>query len=105
RFLTESVYEQIRALEEQGRTADAASVAQQAYASALDTRLTQMQQRLGYIERAWNSVAGAAKWAWDQMLNVGRADTLQDQLGRAQEELANRQKRGALNPTTTAAFE
>lgn len=96
-FLTTSLYQQIKALEEQGRSAEAAALAQKSYADALDNRLNQVQSRLGIIERAWRGIIGAAKDAWDAMLNVGRPDTLQDQLATAEKELAARQARGPLN--------
>lgn len=89
-FLTSSVYQQIRALEEQGRTAEAAAVAQKAYADAMDTRITEVQGRLGTLERAWRGIIGAAKDAWDAMLNVGRPETLQSQLAAAQAQLDQR---------------
>lgn len=104
-FLTTSIFKQIRALDEQGRSADAAALAQKAYADALDARLGQINSRLGLIERGWRGITGAAKDAWDAMLNVGRGDTLGEQLAAAQNTLAERQQRGSLNPTTTAAFE
>lgn len=88
RFLTQSLYEQIRALENQGRIAEAAAVAQQGYADALDGRLDQVAQRLGYVERGWSAIKNGAAEAWDAMLNVGRADTLEDRLITAQQRLA-----------------
>jgi lambda family phage tail tape measure protein len=96
--LTTSIYQQIRALEEQGRTADAAALAQKAYADALDQRLGQVQNRLGYVERGWRGLIGAAKDAWDAMLNVGRPDTLQEQLDTARAELERRTQRGPVGP-------
>lgn len=84
RFLTRSLYEQIKALDETGRTADAAALAQRGYAEALESRADQIEQRLGFIESAWKGIKDAAKEAWDAMLNVGRPDTLQDQLRKAQ---------------------
>lgn len=84
RFLTRSLYEQIKALDETGRTADAAALAQRGYADALESRADQIEQRLGFIESAWKGIKDAAKEAWDAMLNVGRPDTLQDQLRKAQ---------------------
>lgn len=86
-FLTNSLYQQIRALEEQGRTAEAAAVAQKGYADALDGRLNQVEGRLGTIEKGWRAVVGAAKDAWDAMLNIGRPETLDGQLAKAQERL------------------
>lgn len=88
RFLTLSLYEQIKALSDQGRTAEAATVAQQAFASAMEGRTSQLQSNLGYIERGWRGVADAAKTAWDAMLNVGRKSTPADALGDLQNAIA-----------------
>lgn len=74
-FLTVSVYKQVKALTEQGRVAEAAGVAQQAYAAAVNGRAQQLEQSLGGIERGWLTVKDAAKLAWDAMLNIGRPDT------------------------------
>lgn len=86
-FLTLSVYEQVKSLEEQGRTTDAAKVAMDALDSAMAERSKTIEQNLGSIQRAWNGVAGAAKWAWDKMLNVGREDSIDQQLSKARESL------------------
>lgn len=81
-YLTASVYEQIRALEDQGRKDEAAALAQKTYADALKTRSEQVLANLGFLERGWNTVAGAAKRAWDQMLGLGRPDSLADIQGK-----------------------
>lgn len=101
-FLTVSIYKQIKGLEEQGRTAEAAAVAQRAWAGALTGRSAEITQNLGYIEAAWKGVTDAAKKSWDAMLNVGRASTpadamaeLRTRLARQQEELAAKK---AINP-------
>lgn len=86
-FLTLSVYEQVKSLEEQGRTTDAAKVAMDALDSAMAERSKTIEQNLGAIQKAWNGVAGAAKWAWDKMLNVGREDSIDQQLSKARESL------------------
>jgi lambda family phage tail tape measure protein len=78
RFLTLSVYEQIKALSDQGRTSEAAAVAQKAYADAMTQRTGALQANLGYIERGWNSITMAAKNAWDAMLGIGRRATPSD---------------------------
>lgn len=93
RFLTASLYSQIKALEEQGRTSEAAAVAQQAYADTLDTRLKQVNGRLGTVERAWRSVGSAAKEAWDWMLNAGRADTASEKVTQLSKDIAASQER------------
>lgn len=87
-FLTESIYRQIKSLEDQGRTTDAARVAQQAYADALISRAGDIDRNLGTLERGWRAVADAAKKGWDSMLGVGRAQTTQDRLKQVREEIA-----------------
>ena len=79
-FLTLGVYEQVTALEKEGRAQDAAALAQKAYAQAVADRAAEVHGNLGLLERAWAGVGDAAKGAWDKMLNVGRKDTLADQI-------------------------
>jgi lambda family phage tail tape measure protein len=93
-FLTASVAIQIRLLEEQGRLTEAATLAQRTYADALESRLTGIEQRLGYVQRAWRGVTGFAKEAWDAMLNVGRPDTLEQQLERVTEQINRARQTG-----------
>ena len=91
-FLSKSVYETVKALEKQGRTAEAAAVAQNAYADAVTGRAAQLEPRLGYLERAWRSAGDAAKWAWDKMLNLGREDTVESRLAQVSAELDRRRR-------------
>lgn len=79
-FLTASTYEQIRSLMEQGRVAEAADVAQQAYADALMDRAPKLEQQLGGLERAWKSIKSTAMGAWDAMANLGRDQTLEEKI-------------------------
>jgi phage-related minor tail protein len=72
-FLTRSLYEQIKGLEDQGKATEAAKVAQEAYNSALQDRTPQLLQNLGYIERGWKAITDATKRAYDEALKVGRA--------------------------------
>ncbi|HIG9583290.1 TPA: phage tail length tape measure family protein, partial [Escherichia coli] len=71
-FLTLATYNQIKALQDEGNQQEAARVATDAYANTLQQRATDIQQNLGLLEKAWNGLAGAAKSAWDAMLDVGR---------------------------------
>lgn len=96
-YLTVSVYEQIKALTDQGRAAAAAEAAQSAYATAMTTRVAQLEGNLGTLEKAWRGVKDTAKEAWDSMLGLGRSQTLSQQLSSAQQELQNRQQRGPMN--------
>ncbi|MGV7210504.1 phage tail length tape measure family protein [Oxalobacteraceae bacterium A2-2] len=86
-YLTLAVYEQIKALEQQGRSEEAATVAQQAYSDMLNSRSGTMKENLGTLEKAWKGVADFAKDAWDKMLDVGREDSFDKQLAKAEAAL------------------
>ncbi|WP_338546884.1 phage tail length tape measure family protein [Pseudomonas benzopyrenica] len=88
RFLTLAVYEQIKALEEQGNKQEAARVAEEAYAKALTERSAEIKRNLGGIESAWASLGNMAKTAWDSMLNIGRPDTMQDKINNLKKQIA-----------------
>jgi len=97
-FLTGSVYEQIRALEEQGRKDEAAALAQKTLSDALQSRAREVQANLGFMERGWNSLAGAAKSAWDYMLGLGRPDTLTDVKAKIAAARVELEKMGGAKP-------
>lgn len=86
-FLNLATYKQIQDLQEQGRVTEAAKLAQETYSTALTGAGRKMEGSLGNLQKSWNFVGGAAKWAWDKMLDVGREDTLDNKLKRAQERL------------------
>ncbi|EEP5304157.1 phage tail tape measure protein [Salmonella enterica] len=88
-FLTATQLEQIRVLGEQGRTADAAKIAMSAYSEEMNKRMGDVHDNLGWVERAWNSLGDAAKWAWDRMLDIGREDTLDEKIKKLQEKIKN----------------
>lgn len=87
RFLTLSIYQQIKALDDQGRTVEAVALAQRSYADALINRSGDIQARLGLIERGWLFIKDGAKEAWDAMLNIGRPNSLSQQLEEANKAL------------------
>ncbi|EGG3071090.1 phage tail tape measure protein, partial [Salmonella enterica] len=88
-FLTATQLEQIRVLGEQGRTADAAKIALSAYSEEMNKRAGDVHDNLGWIEKAWNAVGDAAKWAWDRMLDIGREDTLDEKIAALQKKISN----------------
>lgn len=88
RYLTASVYQQIKALEDQGKTAEAAALAQKSYADAVTTRAKEVSQTLGTLETAWKGIVGAAKGAWDAMLGVGRESSIESQIAKVKERIA-----------------
>ncbi|MEN9923915.1 MAG: hypothetical protein RL268_41 [Pseudomonadota bacterium] len=95
RYLTAATYEQIKALEDEGRTLEAGKLAQASYAAAMNERSRSIEQNLGSIERAWNGAGSAAKKAWDYFLNIGRPDSLEEKLQAAQAKLAEIQGIGS----------
>ena len=107
--LTASVYDQIKALEKQGKTTEAAAVAQRAYADTLNSRQAEIVANIGYVERAWLGVTSGAKKAWDAMLGIGRADTPMSQsqkhLDSLQQQLSLKLQAGPVNEQSRASYD
>lgn len=74
-YLTETIYRQIKALVDHGKTTEAAALAQSAWADAINTRAPEIVASLGYIERGWKHVSEQAAKAWDFMKGLGRDDS------------------------------
>jgi lambda family phage tail tape measure protein len=73
-FLTPAIYSQIKALQEQGRTQEAARVAQEALLAATAKQTKQIGENLGYLERLAKFTADGFKGMWDSLLDVGRPE-------------------------------
>lgn len=86
-YLTGSVFAQIKALEDQGRSTAAANLAESAYADAVSQRAKNVQANLGTLETAWKNVWLAARQAWDGMLDIGRETPVETQLSAVQKRL------------------
>lgn len=109
-FLTAAQLEEIRVLQEQGRTQDAAAVATRNFAGVLIDRSQKMQENLGYLEKSWKGVKNAAAEAWDAMLNLGRANTSAESIAQYQQMIDTLQRARSnpmnqRNPTATAAID
>ncbi len=91
-YLTASVFEQIRALEGAGNKTAAAEFAMRSYASAIEERSNEITGNLGAIESAWKSVKEESAQAWNAALNVGREDSLYEQLDNAKSLLEQLKK-------------
>ncbi|MFW3166247.1 phage tail tape measure protein [Pseudomonas syringae pv. syringae] len=89
-YLTAATYSQIAALERQGQTQAAAEVAFQAYAEASNSRTAQVTANLGNLEKAWKDVTDTAKNAWDAMRDVGRTQSLDQQIDNTKKILEDR---------------
>jgi lambda family phage tail tape measure protein len=86
-FLTASVYSQIVALKEQGDSIGATKLLTDTYAETVSTRAGEITKNLGLIERGWNAIKGAAAGALDATLNVGREQTLEQQIAILQKRI------------------
>ena len=77
-LLTPEVYEQVRALEDQGRTTDAARLATELLADVTTQRTREMREAAGTVERAWlavkESIGGAIQAASQYVLDQGSAE-------------------------------
>lgn len=89
RHLTLAVYEQIKALEAQGKASEAGALAQQAWADAIEQRTPQMLENLGYLQRAWRGIKEGVAEAVDAAKEWGRAETKVEQAIRLQTRIGN----------------
>jgi len=95
RYLSAATVAQIKAYQDEGREADASSLAQREYVSAMGGRATEMVQHLGRMEKAWAAVKKVADDAWRAMVNFAngsQVDPRVEQLERLEAQLAVRQK-------------
>lgn len=86
-FLTVDIYKQITALEKQGKTQEAATLAAKAYADVLKDRRQEVVDNLGLFERAWQNVKNAADAAKNSFLGIGRPLDDLERLAQAQAKL------------------
>ena len=103
-FLTVSLYKQIKALEEQGRVAEAASLAQRANADVAIQRSKTLEAGLGSLERAWKVTKDAAVGAWSAFAgavgSIGRTETPEERLASITAELDRRRR--AIGPNLSS---
>lgn len=92
-YLTASVYEQIKALEEQGRKEEAAALAQRTFGQAMVDRSNEVKAELNALGLAFNWMGEQAGWAWNKIKNIGRADTGDEIIEAAQKQVDFLRKR------------
>ena len=85
--LNADVYEQARALIEQGRQQEAVALVQSKFSDESQQMSERVLENLGAIERGWNAVKKAASEAWESMKSIGRDETLEEQLKVAEDWL------------------
>lgn len=74
-FLTESVYEQIRALEKEGDAKAASALATENFAKVTHERAEEIIANAGSIAKAWNAVKETIGGVADALGNVGKRET------------------------------
>lgn len=89
-FLTTTVYEHVKSLEEQGRAEDAAREAVEFFANVHEQRVQEAEARAGSLERAWHSLGNTIAGIWNDLKDIGRTDA-EYQVRVAQEALNNLQ--------------
>jgi hypothetical protein len=78
--LNADVYEQARALIEQGRQQEAVALVQGKFADESQQMSERVLENLSAIEKGWNAVKKAASEAWEDMKSIGREATLESRL-------------------------
>lgn len=74
KFLTTTLYENIRSLQEAGRTMEATKVATEALAASVENKSITMVASLGTLETAWYNIKGAVVGVIDKMRELGRTE-------------------------------
>lgn len=101
RYLTLAVYDQIRALEEQGRVTDAGRLAQEEFRRAQERVANASVSQLGYIERGWRGIKGAIAEAIDALSNWGRNQPSSTDIQKRIDELRKQDEMGLGGPFGT----
>lgn len=86
-FLTPAIYDQIRALKDQGQEEEAIRLAQETAAAAIKQRAAQVVEQTGYMERAWKAVKQVAAESWDAMLGIGRANQIDAEIAKLRKQI------------------
>lgn len=104
-FLTRGLYEQIKALDESGRQADAANLAIKNYADTMASRTKDVIENAGLIEKAWSGVVGVLKQAVDLAKDIGRPKSLTEQYQEASARLREMEGGDSPNPVRLGIME
>ncbi|WP_396017062.1 phage tail length tape measure family protein, partial [Escherichia coli] len=87
-FLTATQLEQIRVLGEQGRSSDAARIAMSALAEETDRRTADIDNNLNALGSTLQTLSDWWKQFWDAAMNIGREDSLDEQIAALQEKVS-----------------
>jgi len=87
-YLTSAVFAQIKALDEQGKSEQAAEAAQRAYADALRERSVDMEADLSLMTRMWRGLGDAARFASETMTSAFRETTRLERIQQLEQKAA-----------------
>jgi hypothetical protein len=87
-FLTESVYEQIRALEKEGDAKGASALATAEFARVTKDRAEEILHNLGRVARGWNGIKESIGGAIDRMGEWGKKETPTTDIAKYSAQLA-----------------
>ena len=96
--LNADVYEQARALIEQGRQQEAVALVQGKYSDESQQMAERVLENLGAIERGWKAIKDTAAEAWEGLKEIGRDATLERRLFVEQEGLERAKAFAKNNP-------
>ncbi|WP_025135931.1 phage tail tape measure protein [Achromobacter sp. DH1f] len=77
-FLSVAIYQQVAALEQQGRTQQAAALAQATYADAVKNAADRIIVQMSPLQKMWDDLQTKAKNAWSAMTNLGSDRSIGD---------------------------
>lgn len=110
-FLSATVYEHVRALEDQGRTTEAAQVAVEEFARVHQQRLEQAKNEAGDLKGYWDRLGDSIASIWRGLKDLGRTDAdyrlraAEDTLARMRENYGAQLARGLITPQQVAEQE
>ena len=87
-YLTAAVYRQIKALEDSGRSAEAAALAQRTFFDEAANRAQTLDNQLGYIARTWRDIKGEILGVVDAIAQIGRPSTTEAQINAIRQSIA-----------------
>lgn len=68
-FLTQTQYDRIKALQDEGRQQEAVTEAANIYANVVNGRATEIEANLNLVSTAWKNIKAATAEAWDEFTN------------------------------------
>lgn len=89
-FLTAGIYRQVLAYKSLGQDQAAAALAQEAYTASQKKSLDAVEANLGLVDRAVKASKNVFKDWWDQVVGIGRPESLKDQLNAVQKLIQER---------------